>query len=83
MSSLKWLSLKLALLDIADLVDEWRLFPRIFLIGYGSLSIQACHWYMSLDDPTAQQTAFVTLLSTVFAPLCSWYMTSGKSNQPK
>jgi len=75
---LTYLRWKLALLDLAAMVDEFRLFPRIFLFGYGALAWKSCLWYMSLPAPSTEQTAFVTLLSTVFAPMTNWYMQTGK-----
>ena len=63
---------------LAELVDAYRVFPRIFLLGYGALCWKVGLWFMVLDKPSAEQSAFVTIIVSVFAPLANWYMQSGR-----
>lgn len=36
-------------LALAELIDSWRIIPRIILAGYGFLLYKASMWYMSLE----------------------------------
>lgn len=68
---------------VAYLIDLYRLFPRVFLVGYGFLAWKSAIWFMALDKPSAEQAAFVTLLSGFFVPLTNFYMQNGISRDAK
>jgi hypothetical protein len=50
-------------------IDLFRLFPRVFLCGYGALCWKSALWFMALEKPSPEQAAFVTLLAGFFVPL--------------
>ena len=41
---------------VAEAVDSWRIFPRIFLCVYIFLLYYATMWFMNLPDPTFEQS---------------------------
>lgn len=61
----------------AYLIDAYRVVPRILVFGYSALVWKAASWFMSLPDPAAEQSAFVTLLAGFLVPLTNWYMQNG------
>jgi len=79
-------------LNLAEVIDSYRVFPRIFLslffAGYCWLMLQSWQWYMALDFPSydtaklAALTAFpVTLLTALggmFTSMYKHYQGSGR-----
>ena len=70
--------MKQHLLDVAELVDAWRVFPRIFLIGYGVLGIKMAVWAMSLPTISTEQAGLVAVIAGLFVPMTNFYMNTGK-----
>lgn len=63
---------------IAELVDAYRVVPRIVLIGYGYLLWDTHVWYSALPDPTTTQTAYATLLWGACTVITAWYINTGR-----
>lgn len=63
---------------IADLIDIYRLVPRIVLFGYAAMCWRAAEWFMALEEPTNNQAAFATLIFGFFVPLANFYMQNGR-----
>ena len=40
------------LIDLAKAVDQWRIFPRVFITTYIYLLYKVTIWFMDLADPT-------------------------------
>lgn len=74
-----WTSLKIRALDVAEVVDAHRVFPKLFVFGYGLLCWKVALWFMVLDKPNTEQSAFVTIVVSVFAPLFNWYAQGGRT----
>jgi hypothetical protein len=70
--------MKIRLLDVAEIVDAHRVFPKVFVAGYGFLCWKTALWFMALELPTTEQSAFVTIVVSVFAPLFNWYAQGGR-----
>jgi hypothetical protein len=68
-------------LDIAEVIDAHRVFPKLFMVGYFLLIWKVGTWFMLLDKPSAEQSAFVTIVTSSFAPLLNWYFQSGRKWQ--
>lgn len=45
----------------AKYVDELKILPRLMMLAVTVLTYQATHWYMSLPDPTIQQSGLVSV----------------------
>lgn len=79
MSPQAWTALKIRTMDIAEVIDAHRVFPKFFVAGYGVLCWKVALWFMALPQPIAEQSAFVTIVVSVFAPLFNWYSQGGRT----
>ena len=70
--------MKQRLLDIAEVIDAHRVFPKLFMIAYFLMIWKVGAWFMLLEKPSAEQSAFVTVITAAFAPLLNWYFQSGR-----
>ena len=68
----------LHLMAWAEIVDAWRVFPRLFLVGYGVACFQVLWWFLALPMPTLQHTAFASLVTAMFVPIAKFYMDGGR-----
>ena len=42
-------------------IDDWKIVPRLLMMAVTILTYQSVHWYMSLPDPTIQQSGLVSV----------------------
>lgn len=70
--------MKQRFLDFAEVIDAHRVFPKLFMLGYFVLVWKVGAWFMGLEKPSAEQSAFVTIITSAFAPMCNWYFQSGR-----
>lgn len=70
--------MKQKFLAIAEVIDAYRLIPRIILIGYGVIVWVVTFWFMGLDDPTATQMGFVNVIWGAAGIISGWYMSTGR-----
>lgn len=73
-----WGTFKSRFLDVMELADAARVFPRLFMVAYGVMIGQTIMWYRTLEVPSSEQTAFISILAGVFAPMLKWYMETGR-----
>ena len=66
---------------VAEAVDSWRIFPRIFLCVYIFLLYYATMWFMNLPDPTFEQSGLISIIVGSFAACFGLY--AGNSNIAK
>lgn len=59
-------------------IDNFRVFPRIYLGGYGILIYTIGTWFMGIPDPTGAQAAFVATMVGASAHVFGLYTKSGK-----
>ena len=45
----------------ATIIDEYKIFPRLMMLVVTILTYQSVHWYMSLSDPSVQQSGLVSI----------------------
>lgn len=64
-----------------EIVDRWRIAPRLMVIGYGYMMWDVAQWFMALDEPTGPQAAFVSTLVGAAAGVFGLYVNSGGSRQ--
>ncbi len=69
---------KKLVLTIAELIDAFRLVPRLVLVGYALLVWSVVSWYMGLPDPSTQHAALVTIVVGIIAPIVGLYQSSGR-----
>lgn len=66
------------LLDIAEVVDAHRIFPKTFMTAYFLWACKVGLWFMALEKATAEQSAFVTLVTSTWGLMLKWYMETGR-----
>ena len=62
--------------DLAVTVDSWRIFPRVFLSVYIFLLYYSTMWFMSLEDPTLEQSGLISILVGAGAAWFGLYVNS-------
>lgn len=68
-------------LKYAEILDAYRVVPRILLLGFGYLVWYVVQWYTGLTEPSTQQTAFVSAVVGVTAPITAFYFNTGRKWQ--
>lgn len=66
-------------IDLAHMIDRWRIFPRLFIGIYLYLLYASTMWFMSLPEPNTQQSALISTVVGVGAAWFGLYVNSGKS----
>ena len=70
-------------IDLAQAVDSWRIFPRIFISVYILLLYQVVNWFMNLPDPNTQQAGLVSIVVGAGAAWFGLYTGSSKKFKDK
>ena len=65
-------------LRLAELIDAWRVFPRLFFGAYIAFFMYTTHWYTTLQDPTPEQTTFIGIFTGVGTAWFGLYLGSGR-----
>ena len=55
---------------LSNMIDAWRIFPRMFLSVYIFLLYYCTMWFMDLTDPTMEQSG---LISIVVGAGAAWF----------
>ena len=58
-------------------LDMWRVWPRGLLLAVSYFCYYTGMWFMGLDKPSAEQSAFASLVSVAYAKVLDWYMANG------
>jgi len=65
-------------LKLAERIDAFRVFPRIFVMGYGYMAMDIWFWVKTVPTLTATQSAFTTSIVGLCIPLLGWYFSTGR-----
>ena len=65
-------------IDLAYAIDQWRIFPRIFISTYIFLLYKVVIWYMALQAPTMKQSGLVSVVVGAGAAWFGLYTGSSK-----
>jgi hypothetical protein len=57
--------------------DQWRVFPRLFIVFYLWLCMETAIWFMGLIDPTTAQAGFAGAIVSAGAAWFGLYVNSG------
>lgn len=76
MNKMKWMHL-------AEVIDAYRLVPRLFMLGYGFLVWDTHMWYTALEAPTTQQVSYADAIYVGAAMLTGWYYQTGRKWEKK
>ena len=74
-------SVKAALLFGAELLDAYRIFPRIFVAAYLFGVQKVMFWAMALPDISVQQAGFISVAASTLPFVLNFYMQSGRQWQ--
>ena len=66
---------------LAQMVDSWRIFPRLFLTVYIILLYKCVIWYMNLQAPTMEQSGLISIVVGAGAAWFGLYTGSSKKNK--
>ena len=69
------------LIDLAVAVDQWRIFPRVFISTYIYLLYKVTIWFMSVEDPTIAQSGLVSIVVGAGAAWFGLYAGTSKSKK--
>ena len=68
-------------IHLARAVDAWRIFARLFLTVYIFLLYYSTMWFMSLPDPSLEQSGLISIIGGAAA---AWFgLYAGTSNSSK
>ena len=65
-------------IDIAEVLDALRVFPRLFVVLYIYGLAHVLYWATSLADISVQQAAFISVVSGTFPFVLNFYMQTGR-----
>ena len=69
---------------VAQAIDSWRIFPRVFLSVYMYLLYFTTFWFMDLPEPSFEQSALISIVVGAGAAWFGLYAgTSGSSKSFK
>lgn len=64
-------------MSIKEFINEYRIFPRLFLLSFGWVSYEVIQWFMLLEAPNNSQGAFVSAMVAVLSFILRNYSESG------
>lgn len=65
------------LMNFAEVVDAWRLFPRLFMLIYLKILWDLHAWYMHLSTP-AYPDFYVSAVWAAMTAITMFYVNSGR-----
>ena len=65
-------------IHLAQAVDSWRIFPRMFLTVYIILLYTTVMWFMDLPEPSFEQSGLISIVVGAGAAWCGLYAGTAK-----
>lgn len=72
-----------SLMEFADVLDAYRIFPRAFISTYMYVLIETIHWFMTLSEPNASQAGLISVVVGAGAAWFGLYTASGSARNIK
>ena len=69
---------KQSFLNVSEVVDSFRIVPRVLLFAISALVWHVVNWFMALTDPTTQQATFVTIIVGIIPAIIGLYQSTGR-----
>jgi hypothetical protein len=63
-----------------ELLNRWRIWPRLIITLYGLAFYRTTEWFMALPDPTNAQSAFVSVIVGAGAGFFGIYVNGKESS---
>jgi len=64
-------------IHLARMIDAWRPFPRLFIIVYMYMVYRVVEWYITLPDPSMEQSGLISVVVGAGAAWFGLYVGSG------
>lgn len=71
------------LLEFADVIDAYRIFPRAFIATYLYLLIETTQWFMTLPEPNTSQAGLISVVVGAGAAWFGLYTSTGSARKVK
>ena len=66
----------------AQKILEWKLIPRLMMLMMSLSAWRVVEWFMTLEDPTSQQAALVSVVTgAMTGAFAVWMNHEGKGNE--
>jgi hypothetical protein len=69
------------LIDLAAAVDNFRIFPRIFISVYIYLLYETVMWFMGLEAPSVEQAGLISVITGIGAAWFGLYVNSNSNRR--
>jgi len=66
-------------MDVMEVIDAGRVFPRMFLALTGYLIWDVVQWFQALGTPNTQQASLLVTIVGIIPAVLGFYMNSGKN----
>tara|TARA_B100000029_G_scaffold488487_1_gene545119 strand:+ start:525 stop:788 length:264 start_codon:yes stop_codon:yes gene_type:complete len=63
--------------EIPEMLDNWRVIPRLLIFLYAVVFYQTMSWFMLLENPNNAQAGFVSVIVGAGAAWFGLYVNSG------
>ncbi|MCH8505062.1 MAG: hypothetical protein LAT50_12145 [Ectothiorhodospiraceae bacterium] len=70
--------MKAAWLGWAEVMDAWRVVPRLLMLLYGYICWMTWQWFTALPDPGGEQSAFAAVIWGAAAVWWGHYVKTGR-----
>ena len=67
--------------EIPEMLDNWRVIPRLLIFMYAVVFYQTMNWFMGLPDPNNAQAGFVSVIVGAGAAWFGLYVNSGSGKK--
>lgn len=71
------------LLELADVIDAYRVFPRVFIGTYLYLLIEVTQWFMTIPEPNTSQAGLISVVVGAGAAWFGLYTSTGSARKVK
>ena len=61
-----------------ELLDQWRLLPRLVMLVMIVMTYRVVEWFMDLPDPNPEQAALVSVMTGALTGALGLFLGSGK-----
>ena len=69
--------------EIPEMLDNWRVIPRLLIFMYAVVFYQTMNWFMLLENPNNAQGGFVSVIVGAGAAWFGLYVNSGSGKKVK
>ena len=59
-------------------LDDWRVVPRLLIIGMLVMTYRVVEWFMALPEPTLEQAGLVSVMTGALTGAFGLFLGSGK-----